>query len=89
MTADTSKVISKVATVAITAGVTFLLSFSFIGFNAITKADAQAMIEKAEATHEAKMDMILSKLETIEVEQAKLDERIEALREATGHDGTH
>jgi hypothetical protein len=85
MTADASRIIGKVVTVAGTAVITSLLTFGYSGINAISKVDAQSMIEKAEAKHEATLEIVLSKLGNIEVEQAKLEERIDALKEEMQH----
>ena len=61
-----------VATMVLTAITTLAIN----GVNSVSRADVEALIEKGEAKHEAKMDLLLDRLNKIEVNQARLEEKV-------------
>ncbi len=55
---------------------TSFITFAVNGVNSVSKSEVQTLIEMGEAKHEAKMDLLLDRLNKIEVSQARLEEKV-------------
>lgn len=89
MTADLRQLTQKATIAVFTALVTLLLTFASNGFNAISHAEAEAMIQAEETHRETKIDLVLQRLTAIEITQARLEEKINAMREENKRDKEH
>lgn len=79
---DSSKsLIREIGVIFMTAMITLLFSFAVGGFNAISKAEAQALIEHNNDRYDAKLDIIIDKLSKLTVSQARIEEQLNSLKD--------
>ena len=65
-----------------TAVLSILATFAYNGTNAVSRPEVETLVERGEVKHEAKMDLIMDRLSHIEIGQARLEEKVDALHEA-------
>lgn len=89
MSVDNKTFFSKVAIGVITALATILLAYATQGFNSISRVEAQDLIKVEESKHEAKIDLVMTKLVELEVAQARVEEIVKAIKESQADDKRH
>lgn len=66
-----------IVAVLLSSVLTVFITLAANGVKAISREDVEAMIEKKEAVHEAKVDLMLDRLTKIEVAQGRMEEKVD------------
>jgi hypothetical protein len=80
-------VLDKVLVGIVVALFSVLATMAYQGAGAMSHADVEALVEKGEARHESKMDLVLDRLNHIEVSQARLEEKVDLLQQERNRHG--
>lgn len=87
MTTQAKTMVDKVMVAFVTAIITFLMTLAWTGLTSINRAEAQTMINESminsnqdQVKTDAKVDQLLRKVTSMEISQARLEEKVDALR---------
>ncbi len=75
------KNVEKIVIGVLVALFSVLATLAFQGAGSVSRAEVDTLVEKREAAHEFKVDIVMDRLNKIEINQARAEEKIDNLNE--------